>query len=271
MILILQEVKGFISKNSVNTINVTCEARGRDELKEEVNDDKKEVLNLVNVGDQNTSEKDIKVLDCKKDLNNKFIPNQIMKEDVSKPALDKTCTKSSNVIDDCKDDILESSKEDDGSKYKLFIYNLIIPIFLTVDQVISIFTEYGVVTDCKRKKQTKRKIFYVSFDDENVCRKLESIGQIIVDGHRIIVRNISEVFKILVEFIKEEVGKTEIMDVFSKFGALKHCVENRHKTKNKPGFIVAFEDERVNKMLIEEGSVDYHGHKILIKEVFYIS
>ena len=248
-------MKGFICEDSLNSPNVTFE-----ELKEKLNDDKKEVLNLVE--DQNTLEKEIKIIEHKENLSKKLVANEKIKENVPKLGLDKTCIKSSNVID-CKDDILESTKEGDGHKYKLFIYNLPKHIVLNRYDVKSIFTEFGVVTDCKRN-WTKKRIFHVTFEDKNVSKKLIGNGPIFVDCHKIKVIETSEDSKISAIF--DEVGKTDIMDIFSKFGALKHYKYGNNK--NKFGFYMVFEDERVNKMLIEEGSVDFYGHKILIKEVF---
>ena len=190
-------------------------------------------------------------------------------------ALDKTHTKSSNVID-CKAVINNAdadSRMGAGHEYKLFIYNLTKHIILIEDQVKSIFTEFGVVKSCERNKKGKNKnVFHVKFKDTNVIKKLRHISPIIVDSYKITVKMTSKRSKISAEFVKEQVGKKEIRNTFSKFGALKYCKGGRNgSNKNESGFFVAFEDERVNKMLIEEGSVDYHGHKILIKEVFYIS
>ena len=260
--------------------------RGKIKLKEEVNDDKEKVLNLEGV--RTTLDKDIKFLDHKENLNNNLVANEKMKENVSKQVLGNTYTKSSNVID-CKADILknvtnnddnESFKQGDGHKYKLFIYNLPTPNLLTEDKVESIFAKYGVVTGCERILSnpnrkwngTRKKIFHVTFEDENVSIKLKSIGKIIVDGQKIVkVRNTLEVSMILAEFVERQVLKKEIRNTFSKFGALQNCKGGRNgSNKNESGFFLAFEDERVNKMLIEKGSVDYHGHKIFIKEVFYI-
>ena len=162
---------------------------------------------------------------------------------------------------------MEPSKEGDSPKYKLFIYNLPIHIVPNEDKVKSIFTEYGVVTDCTKNRQSKNKqVYYVTFEDENVCKKLKSIGEIIFDDHKIQVCNTSKFSKISAEFVEEKIGKRAIMNIFSLFGALKHYKYGINK--NEYGFFVSFKDEEVNKMLIAEGSFDYYGHKILIKEVF---
>jgi hypothetical protein len=199
------------------------------------------------------------------------------------PALDVTHTKSSNVID-CKAVINNAdadSRTGAGHENILFIYNLPLHTAPNEDIVKDIFAKYGVVRSCERilsnpnrnRRGIRKKIFHVTFQDENVSIKLKSIGEIIVHGQKIVkVRNTSEVSKILAEFVERQVVKKEIKNTFSKFGALKYCKGGRNgSNKNESGFFVAFEDERVNKMLIENGYVEYHGHKILIKEVFYIS
>ena len=223
-----------------------------------------------------TLDREIKCLDCKENLNKKIVANENIKENVAMQALDKTHTKSSNVID-CKDDTLEnvinitdkeSFQEDDGLEHKLFVYNL---TKHTVDQVKSIFAKYGVVSGCKRKNIGKIKtIFHITFEDENVSIKLKSLGKIIVDNHIIRVTKTPGVSWISAEFVQVKAKKRlkVIKSIFSKFGAFKHC--KKGIKKDEYGLFVAFEDERVNKMLIKKGYVDYHGHKILIKEVFYI-
>ena len=103
-------------QDSINISNEICGSRGRDKLKEELNDDEK----LEEV--RTTLDRDIKFFDCKENLNKKLVANENIKENVATPALDKTHTKSSNVID-CKDDILKnvinitdkkSFQDDDG-------------------------------------------------------------------------------------------------------------------------------------------------------------
>ena len=195
------------------------------------------------------------------------------------PALDITHTKSSNVID-CKADVLKNAVNNDDESFKdgnkhengLFIYNLPKHIVINKYKVKSLFTEFGVVESCERhRKGTNKIIFHVTFKDTNVSKELRRISPIIVDSYKITVRKTSKLFKISAEFVKEQVGKKEIRNTFSKFGALKYCKGGKNgSNKNESGFFLAFEDERVNKMLIEEGSVHYHGHKILIKEVFFI-
>ena len=164
----------------------------------------------------------------------------------------------------------------DGNKYEngLFIYNLPKHIVNVINKYVkSLFTEFGVVKSLHslHRKGTNKIIFHVTFKDTNVSKELRRISPIIVDSYKITVRKTSKLFKISAEFVKEQVGKKEIRNTFSKFGALKYCKGGKNgSNKNESGFFLAFEDERVNKMLIEKGSVDYHGHKIFIKEVFYI-